>query len=51
MFVEAKVFQIHDIGENLHKKFIELESQVTLSTPLEVLEERTKSTIDATKRI
>ena len=51
MFVEDKVFWIGNIAENLRSKVMELEVQVTPSTPLEVLEERIKVAIESTKRI
>ena len=44
MFAEAKVFQLDEITKNLFKKFMELESQVTPNTPLEVLENIRKPT-------
>ena len=47
MFLEDKVIWLGEIVEDLCKKVIELESQVTPSTPLEVLEERRKSATEA----
>ena len=51
MFTEAKVFQLCYIAENLYKKVTKMESQVTPSTPLEVLEERRNATTNVVKQI
>ena len=52
IFVEAKVFQLGDIVENLHKKVMDLELHaVTHSTPPKVLKERIKETTKDVKRI
>ena len=51
IFVEAKVFQIGDIVENLRKKSVDLELHVTCSTPPKVLKERIKETTKDVKRI
>ena len=51
MVVEAKVFRLGEIEEDLCKKVVELEAQVTPSTPLQVLEERRKEATEDAKKI
>ena len=51
MYVESKLFQLGEIVENFCTKVVELETQVTHSTPLEVLEERRKASTKSVKRI
>ena len=51
MFVEAKVFSLGKIAENLRKKVTDLEAQVKPSTPPKVLEERRKVENEAITRI
>ena len=51
MFSEAKVIRLRKITEDLCENFVELEAQVTPNTPLEVLEERRKTTIETAKKI
>ena len=48
---ESQIIWLSDIEENLHKKFMELESQVNPSTPLEVLEEWRKKVTESMTNI
>ena len=50
MFTNAKVIQLGEIEDDLHKNFMDLESQVKPSTPLEVLEEKNMTTSEDGKK-
>ena len=51
MVLEFKIIRLGEIEADLRKKVTELEEQVQLSTPLEVLEERRHTTTEAMKNI
>ena len=51
MFPKAKVIQLGQIAKDLRKKVVEIEAQLKLDTPPEVIEERRKTTTYAAKRI
>ena len=51
MFVEANVFKLGEVGENLCKKVTELKSKMTHDTHPKVLEEQRKASIEAVQKI